>query len=265
MKISTARVGGCMAVLALLLLSGRPVQGELLIGPSPTDVIVTTNADDASFGPFPIPGGPFPFFGMSESTFFVNSNGNLTFGTGNPLFFDSPFPITGSNFMMVAPFWDDLFLPPGEIRLNNGVELPNTVVVIWNGVGVFPGTSPTRITAEAILVGAGSLFLAPAGTIIFSYGDITGTEDNSVTVGLNRGSGGGFANLPGLPSSLNTAQAIGLSNRVFTFTPTATGGYTVSEGAPAIIPEPATGAMGGIAAVWFGLGYVWRRRRRAAA
>jgi hypothetical protein len=238
-----------------------PVQGS--------DVVVLTSGDDVAVNvtaqfTAALPGG-FSFFGTNQTVLFMNSNGNLTFGIGSTQFTNDPFP-TGAP-PRIAPFWDDLFLPPGQLRVNSST--PGVFNAIWNMVDTF-GPSNT-ITVEATLLGAGNPFGAAAGTIVLSYGQVTGTNDGSVTVGLNQGNGVGFATLSslgigGTNGILNTAQAQGLPNAagggIFTFTPSGTG-YIVTAGAPTVIPEPASVVLLGLGAVST-FGYGIRRRKKAA-
>jgi hypothetical protein len=146
---------------------------------------------------------------------------------------------------MIAPLWDDYFLPPGDIRYNNTAA--NQFTVIWNGTGVF--ATPSLITAEVILLGAGNAFGYAANSIILSYGDITGTNDNSATAGLTNG----FTLrtcVPGGASdcTFTTGQIMGLQNRAFLFTPVpgTTPSFSVSEISGSAVPEPATLLLGGL-------------------
>jgi hypothetical protein len=237
--------------------------------PVTNGTLVTNSSDDGVFGPFNL-GFTFPFFGVNQTQVFINNNGNLTFGSGDSTFTNQPFPQGGSP-PRIANFWDDLFEPPGEVRQDTTV--PGQFTAIFNGTGFFSGAGTE--TSEATLLGPGNQFGAPAGTIILSYGSITGTNDGSVTVGLNAGNGVNFATLAGLGIGgsngiLNQAQAIGLSSGAgaFTFTPNGTGAFTVTAGIPQItpggggVPEPTSIALLGLGLCGIA-GYRLRRRNAA--
>jgi hypothetical protein len=251
-----------LLALAALGLSGASARADLFIPVSGADTIITSASDDGVFGPFALPFA-FSFFGTAQTNVFVNNNGNLTFGVGDSTFTNVPFPQGGAP-PRVAPFWDDLFEPPGTLRMSPAAT--GVFNIIWNGVGFFSGAGTT--TAEATLLGAGNSFGAAPGTIVLSYGSVTGTNDGSVTVGLNAGNGTAFAVVPGGGSNgiFNQAQAIALSGTIWTFTPNGAGGYTVAAGPPGpvgpVIPEPASIVLLGSSVLGM-FGYGLRRRKQA--
>ena len=219
-----------------------PLSAGLIVAPSGSDTVVSSAADDSVFGPFNL-NFNFSFYGgatVTEAN--ISSNGNVQFGTMDANFSNQPLPYTTS---MIAPLWDDFFLPPGDIRYNNTVA--NQFTVMWNGAGVF--ATPSLITAEAILLGAGNAFGYAANSIILSYGTITGTNDDSATAGLTNG----FtlrACAPGGASdcTFTTEQIMALQNRAFLFTPVAGSapGFSVSEINGSAVPEPGTFLLGGL-------------------
>jgi hypothetical protein len=219
-----------------------PLSAGLIVAPSGSDTVVAGSADDSVFGPFNL-NFNFSFYGGGTVTQAnISSNGNVQFGTMDANYANRALPYTTA---MIAPLWDDYFLPPGDIRYNNTVA--NQFTVIWNGAGVF--ATPGLITAEAILLGAGNGFGYAANSIILSYGTITGTNDDSATAGLTNG----FTLrtcVPGGASdcTFTTAQIIALQNRAFLFTPVAGSapGFSVSEINGSEVPEPATLLLGGL-------------------
>lgn len=76
------------------------------------------------------------FFGKSFDKFYVNNNGNISFGNRLPAFTPTQFP--ASNLPVIAPFWADV-----DTRAAGGgavyVAAPNAnaVTVTWNNVGYF--------------------------------------------------------------------------------------------------------------------------------
>lgn len=253
-----------LVVAAVVLLSPCSTRADLLIPTSASDTIHSTSLDDGFFGPLDL-GFTFPFFGSTFTGVFFNSNGNLTFGAGFSSFFNVAFPTAGTP-PMIAPFWNDLILPPGSLRSN--ALTPGVFVAFWHEVGFF-GTAGS-VDAQAILLGPGNPFGLPTGSIIFSYGTVTGANTffaSGATVGLNDGGGTNYETLfpLGIGTSgglLDPPTAASLSDRSFLFTPDGAGRYTVSEFRVAAIPEPLT-------ALLFGLGTTgivgWARRRRPVA
>jgi gliding motility-associated-like protein len=73
----------------------------------PGTVIQSGYVDDGSYGPFNI-GFNFTFFGNSYSQFYVNSNGQVLFGTGSLTGIDAPIPTAALPNNFIAAFWDDL-------------------------------------------------------------------------------------------------------------------------------------------------------------
>lgn len=76
------------------------------------------------------------FFGQTHQTYFINNNGNVTFGGATGTFTPDPFPISGN--AMIAPFWGDVDTRCNQCG-NVYVASPNaqTVVVTWHNVGYF--------------------------------------------------------------------------------------------------------------------------------
>jgi hypothetical protein len=223
-------------------MTSLPLSAGLIVAPSGSDTVVASVADDSVFGPFNL-NFNFSFYGGATVTQAnISSNGNVQFGTVDANFANQALPYSTA---LIAPLWDDYFLPPGDIRYNNTVA--NQFTVIWNGAGVF--ATPSLITTEAILLGAGNAFGYAGNTVILSYGAITGINDDSATAGLTNGFTlrkcvpGGAADC-----TFTTAQIIALQNRAFLFTPVAGSapGFSVSEISGTAVPEPATFLLGGL-------------------
>jgi hypothetical protein len=248
-----------MVVAVVLAAPGRLAAAPFIL-PSASDTILSSAFDDAAFGPIAL-GFSFSFFGGAPvNSVFFSTNGNLTFGAGDSTFVNFAFP---GGQARIAPFFNDLVAPPGNVRVN--ALTPGVFVSIWNGNGFFG--SAGQVTAEAVLFGPGNPYGQAPGTIALSYGTVTGADTTwgtGATVGLNSGLGTAvtLASL-GLGSAggiFTPAQATTLSDRTFCFTPTGST-YSVGECAPQLVPEPTTLALtllGGISAL------AAARRRRAA-
>lgn len=118
----------------------------------------------------------FPFNGTSYSSVFVNSNGNLTFGTGNLDFSESVSELL-SGPPRIAPLWDDLNpAAGGTIAIT---QTASTWKVEFQGVPEFLSTTGNTF----------SVTLTSAGGIELAYGV---TAHNDGLVGVSQG--GGAAN-----------------------------------------------------------------------
>ena len=110
--------------------------------------------DDSYAGPINI-GFNFPFYGISQTQLYFNTNGLITFGTGSTsLNWNDPLPsfLPPNNF--IAPLWADLVVGSpynsGAVYYMQGGTLPNRYFVVeWRNVTLFNG-SPT-FSFEAIL------------------------------------------------------------------------------------------------------------------
>ncbi|MDQ6766154.1 MAG: PEP-CTERM sorting domain-containing protein [Verrucomicrobiota bacterium] len=222
-------------LLALAALAFSPAAHALFVNPGAGDVVLGSG-DDAVFPVGTLPAG-FTFFGAAPGSLSASTNGNLNFGA-SIAFSNVGFPTTvGAG--MIAPFWDDLIFPPGSFLLNNTVA--GQLTVIWSGVGLFGLTGVTN-TFEAVLLGTGNQFGFVPGSIVFSYGNMTGVNTDA-TVGITNAAGTTFAThaplVGGSTNGLVTTTSLPLlSNKSFLYTP-AGGTYVVT----ALIPEPSTYAL----------------------
>ncbi|MEZ6194257.1 MAG: hypothetical protein R3F20_00795 [Planctomycetota bacterium] len=142
-------------------------------------------------------GSGFQFYGQYYTECYVNSNGNITFGSGDTdfspsvteLFFDQP---------RIAPYWDD-FNPTvdnGAIRWRTNAvggifpTDPRSVTISWEHVSGF---------SQSANGNSFSVVLYQDGTIEFHYDSLN--ESNGL-VGLSRGN---FATIPSTvgPSDLS--------------------------------------------------------------
>ena len=105
-------------------------------------VIKAGYVDDASYGPFNI-GFNFTFFGNSYSQFYVNSNGQVLFGTGSSSGTDKAIPASGAPDNFIAPFWDDLVVDgTGKILYTTIGASPNRrLIVQFNNMGFYGAPS----------------------------------------------------------------------------------------------------------------------------
>lgn len=76
-------------------------------------------------------------FGQQYNSFFVNNNGNVSFGSSYDEFTPEPFPQTTRP--IIAPYWADVDTSnqPGGGTVYAAAPNANTVVVTWNNVGYY--------------------------------------------------------------------------------------------------------------------------------
>ena len=116
-------------------------------------------------------GFDFPFQGQVYSSVFVNSNGNLTFGTGDTSFAESVTSFL-SGPPRIAPLWDDL--SPNQGGLVYVDSSPSEVSIVFQGVPEF--FSATGNTFKVVLT--------PTGDVELSYDGMSAQDG---LVGLTEG------------------------------------------------------------------------------
>jgi len=155
----------------------------------------------------------FPFFGVNRTSVFINSNGNLTFGSGSTF---SHFNAGGgvnslgtnvadildriaTSFSRVAVLWQDW--NPGA---GGGVfvrSLADRLVVTWNAVPLF-GTATTA-TFQVILFNSGviqmnyqSVTTTPGGGYLVGVSPGSSIDARVTTVDFNQGTGTSLSSFP---------------------------------------------------------------------
>ncbi len=189
-----------------------PVQpGAVILGPN----------DDGSTGAIPL-GFTFDFYGSSYTEFYINNNGNVTFGASEESYEPTGFPNPGIP-PMIAPFWADVDTRgagSGLVHFTSGTSGSSGnpyVQVDWLDVGYFG--------EHTDLLNTFTLYIEdrPTGDVVaFFYGDME-WADGDVTglggfggpgaqIGFDSGDGVNYLNAgrPATPAEVaalsNTAQ-----------------------------------------------------------
>ena len=90
------------------------------------------------------------FFGTAYTSVKVSSNGNAHFGTASNAYSNVAIPNTGLPNAMIAPFWDDLYLPGGgAVYTGTSGTAPNRVFTIeWRNIEHYSTTGTNGATFE---------------------------------------------------------------------------------------------------------------------
>ncbi len=150
--------------------------------------------DDGSSSNIPLQ-FTFSLFGDTYNEVYINTNGNISFGSA--YFSFSPVGFPNSDFVMVAPFWADVDISNQASGLVYYKSEPNRFTVTWDRVFYFGGTTTTN-TFQVIITDGTDPLIGLGNNICFSYGDMQWTGwggFNSfapATVGANRGNGSEF-------------------------------------------------------------------------
>jgi Nidogen-like len=212
--------------IAVSLMAADQVQAANLLtgfgGPAGYGELSQGRNDDGSSNRLNLPFN-INFFGNNYSNFWVNNNGNLTFGNatvGSALGTFTPNPFgTVNRQPIIAPYWADVDTSCarcGEVYV--ATPNANTVVATWNNVGFYPSDASKLNTFQVALrnradTGAGNF------DIDFRYdtlqwttggasGGVAGLGGTPAQAGFDAGDSRNFLTLPGS----RTAQVLNLQN-----------------------------------------------------
>jgi gliding motility-associated-like protein len=174
------------------------------------------------FGPFNI-GFNFTFFGNVYSQFYINSNGQLTFGTGTDYPGNSTIPDATVPNNYIAPFWDDLTIDgSGNILYTTIGASPNRKLIVqFRNMGFYGG--PVYMGTFYVILYEGSGIIQVQYRIL-PLESVARPHGESATIGLENAAG-----TAGSLYSFNNATAI-TSRQAISFTPSG-GNYIINSGA----------------------------------
>jgi hypothetical protein len=180
-------------------------------------------------------GTSFNFYGTTYTSFYVSTNGLLTFGTSNTSGVNTNL-LTAPAQRVIAPLWDDWVNVTGQAMLldkyedTNGDGKPDRLIIEWNNVQAVP-SSPSPVTFQAILqLNTGTV----PGQFTFNYPDLdagnAASNGGSATVGIKDSGTQGARRL--LVSFNSATSPYVASGKAITFKPDTTP-PTVALTAPA--------------------------------
>ncbi|NUQ63595.1 MAG: hypothetical protein HUU20_14055, partial [Pirellulales bacterium] len=199
--------------------------------------VVLSNTDDGSIAQ--ALGFSFDFYGQTYNTFYINNNGNISFGAPQNQFIPQGFP---NSTPIIAPFWADADTrtSAGDVRVTGGTSVRNQpyIQVNWLDVGYFDQTDANNTDAR----NAFSLYIEddPSGDIVvFHYqrmewttGDATGTDGFGglgAQIGFNAGDGVNAMSLMRPDSAEELSDLLQIEQFAYRFEP--------GTGRP-VVPEP---------------------------
>jgi hypothetical protein len=216
--------------------------------------------DDGFNGPVNL-GFTLNFYGQNYTQFYINNNGNVSFGAGISEYI--PTGPTGANVAVISPFFADV----DSRGTNSGVvhlaQSANQDIVTWDHVGYYNSHDDKLNTFQLILRGPGYDVPSGEGQIGFFYTTMQWESTDTSTVAAI-GFGDGAGNSQVLEGSIQPGTAALVQDHHIWFS--LNGGVVtpVTPGAPeppsAATPEP--GSISLIVAGLGGLVFLGRRKYR---
>jgi hypothetical protein len=218
--------------------------------------------DDGFSGPINL-GFSLNFFGQNYTTFYINNNGNISFGNGIAAY--TPSGPTGANEPIISPFFADVDTRNPASGVVHFSQLANEDIITWDSVGYYDSNANKLDTFQLILRGPGYAIPAGQGQIGFYYGSMQ-WETGDASGGTN-GFGGtpaavGFGDGNGHGEVLAGSVENGISSIVndeYIWFDLSSTGVPVTPPPTSGTPEPAS--VGFVLAGIGVLGYAARRFR----
>jgi hypothetical protein len=220
--------------------------------------------DDGFTGPVNL-GFTLNFYGQNYTQFFINNNGNVSFGAGISEFV--PTGPTGANVPVISPFFADVDSRGSNSGVVHLVQSANQDIITWDHVGYFSTHDDKLNTFQLILRGPGYDVPAGEGQIGFFYTTMQWESTDTSTVAAI-GFGDGAGNSQVLEGSIQPGTAaLAQDHHIWfnlsggTVTPVTPGTPVTPEPPVAATPEPGSTSL--ILAGLGGLAFFGRRKYRA--
>lgn len=166
------------------------------------DVVVTTGGgnaanvgnpsgrnDDGFRGPIDL-GFTLNFFGTNYTQFFINNNGNVSFGNGIAAY--DPDGPTGADAPIISPFFGDVDTRGANSGVVHFSQLANADIITWDHVGYYDSHDDKLNTFQLVLRGPGYAVPTGEGQIGFFYtGMQWDSTDTSQVAAIGFGDGAG--------------------------------------------------------------------------
>lgn len=174
-----------------------PIDSSFLVAPFAFAPPPDYRNDDASTSAIDIPFN-FCFYGQPQDSFYINNNGNISFGSPYGTYTANGFP--DPNFVMIAPFWGDVDTQGPLSGLVYYKITPTYIIVRWQQVGYFSAYDDLLNDFQLIITDGNDPILPPGNNVSFCYGDMQWTTGDAsggsggfggsaATVGVNQGNG----------------------------------------------------------------------------
>ena len=153
--------------------------------------------DDGSTGAIQIP-FTFEFYSTVQTAFYINNNGNISFGGPFGTYTSTGFPVSG--YPMLASFWADVDTRPTASGLVYYKIEAHRVVVIWDHVGYYNRQTDKVNTFELIFTDGADTLIGVGNNVALNYADMQWTTGSAsggsggfggtaATAGINKGDG----------------------------------------------------------------------------
>ncbi len=166
------------------------------------------------------PGG-LGFFGRMFTTFYLNTNGNITFNGELSQYTPDAFPVADQP--MIAPWWADVDTRGGGQPTNNSICFhiePNRIAVTWHNVGYYDSHNDRLNDFQMILSTSGTCTTGGDFDVEFRYnrcewmtgdasGGMGGFGGTPAQVGFDAGNRRNFVALPEsrMPTIINVCRS----------------------------------------------------------
>lgn len=161
-------------------LNGQPksLNSYCFIEPVPVSSYLTPpnfyQLDDGGFGPIPLP-FTFCFYGTNYNSFYINTNGNITFNGVYTTFTPIGFPNSITQ-PMIAPFWADVdFGGWNNVGVCYYQVNPTNAIITWYNVGYYNEQHDKKNTFQVIITDGNDPVLPPGNNVGFRYKDMQWT------------------------------------------------------------------------------------------